>query len=159
MSDQRVLELYQQWGPVVYRRCLRLLRDPEWAKDATQDVFLQAARQLEKLEAAERVLPWLYRISTHRCLNLRRGARRREAHELVLEVREEAREHGYDETQLGQQVLARFDATTQAVAVGVLVDGMKHEELAQVLQISSKTVSRKLQRFLVQARKYLARST
>jgi DNA-directed RNA polymerase specialized sigma24 family protein len=50
-------------------------------------------------------------------------------------------------------VLAQFDEGTRAVALGVLVDGMGHEELAGVLGVSRKTVERRLARFLERARK------
>jgi len=38
------------------------------------------------------------------------------------------------------------------------VDGMEHEEIAEVLGISRRTVTRKLERFLENAKKFLARS-
>jgi RNA polymerase sigma-70 factor (ECF subfamily) len=59
----------------------------------------------------------------------------------------------------GPAIYRRFDAQTQAVAVAVFVDGMEHEEVAQALGISRRTVARKLQRFVGNARKYLTRST
>ena len=59
---------------------------------------------------------------------------------------------------LAQQVLSQFDEATQAVAVGVLVDGLEHEEVAEMLGISRRTVARKLERFLDTARAYLSRS-
>ena len=42
--------------------------------------------------------------------------------------------------------------------MGVLVDGMEHEEIASVLGISRRTVSRKLGRFIENARKFMART-
>jgi RNA polymerase sigma-70 factor (ECF subfamily) len=70
-----------------------------------------------------------------------------------------ASEHpDFPQRRLVQRVLARFDSRTQSIAVGVLVDGMEHEEVADALGISRKTVSRKLARFLENARKYLERS-
>jgi RNA polymerase sigma-70 factor (ECF subfamily) len=59
---------------------------------------------------------------------------------------------------LAAAVLERFDPTTQAVAVAVLVDGMPHDEVARALDVSRKTVGRKLARFLDRARKHLVRS-
>jgi RNA polymerase sigma-70 factor (ECF subfamily) len=56
------------------------------------------------------------------------------------------------EGRLAREVLAHFDARTQAIAVGVLVDGLEHEELADALGISRKTVQRTLARFLERAR-------
>ena len=156
--ELQIVELYRQLGPAVYRRCLRLLRDPEQAKDATQEVFLKLTRDIDRLGDRESMLPWIYRIATHHCLNQLRSLGRQARQRPFLEVREDCRELGYDEVHLSQQVLGRFDLTTQAIAVGVLVDGMEHAELASTLRLSSKTISRKLQRFLVDARKFLARS-
>jgi RNA polymerase sigma-70 factor (ECF subfamily) len=157
---QRVIRLYREYGPVVYRRCVRLLGDRESARDATQEVFVKLLRQEALQGDGEQALRWIYKVATHHCLNLRRDRmRRREvgngAAEEVLEVAGEA-PTSFPARRLAQQVLGRFDATTQAVVVGVLVDGMEHEEVAGVLGISRRTVHRKLSRFLERARRLLA---
>lgn len=157
---ERADRFYREYGPVIYRRCLRLLRDREAARDATQDVFIKLLREMEKLEQRETALPWAYRVATNHCLNVLRDTRRRgeEPVEVHLEVRADTRSRGYPEVQLAHAVLVRFDAQTQAIAVGVFVDGMEHEEVAEVLGISRRTVSRKLDRFIENAKKFLARS-
>ncbi len=161
MSGEReeTARLYRELGPAVYRRCLRLLGDREAARDATQEVFVKLLRDVKRLQQRDTALPWIYRVATNHCLNLRRNARRRGEEELEpgLEVVQRP-EIGYPDRQLAQKVLSRFDSATQAVAVGVFVDGMEHEEVAAVLGISRRTVSRKLERFLTGARKYLERS-
>ena len=156
----RADHFYREYGPVIYRRCLRLLRDREAARDATQDVFIKLLREMEKLEQRETALPWAYRVATNHCLNLLRDTRRRgeEPVEVHLELRADPKSSGFPEVQLAHAVLTRFDAQTQAIAVGVFVDGMEHEEVAEVLGISRRTVSRKLDRFIENARKFLARS-
>jgi RNA polymerase sigma-70 factor, ECF subfamily len=162
LSDHReqAARLYREYGPAVYRRCLRLLGDRERARDATQEVFVRLVRDMRRLEDRENVLPWIYRVATNHCLNLRRDVRRRgeEALDQGLELAPQAPADAYPERQLAQKVLSRFDAETQAVAVGVFVDGMEHEEVAAALGVSRRTVARKLDRFLANARKYLARS-
>ena len=165
MEDPRsqVTRLYRELGPVVYRRCLRLLGDRAAAEDATQEVFVKLLRDMDWLKDRETVLPWVYRVAMNHCLNVRRDARRRGQDGLAedLEIVPDAHAHGpdaYPDRQLAQAVLSRFDAETQAVAVGVLVDGMEHEEIAAVLGISRRTVSRKLARFLENARKFIART-
>jgi RNA polymerase sigma-70 factor (ECF subfamily) len=152
-----VAELYRTWGPAIYRRCLRLLRDTEAARDATQEVFRKALSSPEKLADPDTALPFIYRIATNHCLNERRNAGRRG--ETELDDLDVASEHpDFPQRRLVQRVLSRFDSKTQSIAVGVLVDGMEHEEVANALGISRKTVSRKLARFLDHARKYLERS-
>jgi len=154
--------LYREYGPAVYRRCMRLLGDRAAAEDATQEVFVKLVRDMKRLQDRETVLPWIYRVATNHCLNLRRDARRRgeEAADGDLELAPDTAgtPQAYPARQLAQAVLSRFDEETQAVAVGVFVDGMEHEEVAAVLGISRRTVSRKLGRFLENARKYLART-
>ena len=157
MSGDRIAELYRTWGPAIYRRCLRLLRDTEAAKDATQEVFRKALSSPERLADPETALPFIYRVATNHCLNERRNAGRRGETELAdLELPSEQPE--FPQRRLIQRVLSRFDRKTQSIAVAVLVDGMEHEEVADALGISRKTVSRKLARFLEHARKYLERS-
>ncbi len=144
----------------MYRRCLRLLKDREAARDATQEVFVKLVRDMRRLEDRKSALPWIYRVATNHCLNLRRDAARRGEQELEPEMDLDggAPVEPYPDRELAQRVLSRFDETTQAVAVGVFVDGMEREEVAEALGISQRTVSRKLGLFLGNARKYLARS-
>ena len=161
MADdrKRVADLYRLHGPAIYRRCLRLLRDKEAASDATQEVFGKVLKDLERVSTLADALPWIYRVATNHCLNERRNAGRRGTEPLPeLEVAGTGEDVPYPERQLAQRVLQRFDAETQAIAVGVLVDGMEHEELAATLGISSRTVSRKLGRFVENAKKFLLRS-
>jgi RNA polymerase sigma-70 factor (ECF subfamily) len=69
-----------------------------------------------------------------------------------FELSEESAAASYPDRHLARTVLSNFDEGTQAVAVGVLVDGMGHEELAGALGVSRKTVERRLARFLERAR-------
>jgi len=153
-------DLYRRYGPVVYRRCLRLLRNPEAARDATQDVFLKLVLDLERFRAGRPVLAWLYRVSSNHCLNLRRAGRHRGdgKPEGDLEVLEAAPGTSLPDLALARQLLARFDEVTRLVAVGVLVDGMEHEEVAALLGLSRRSVARKLERFLDGARRFLVLS-
>jgi RNA polymerase sigma-70 factor (ECF subfamily) len=150
-------ELYREYGGLVYRRCLRLLKHPEAARDATQEVFAKLVRDLRKLEAGEASLRWLYCVATNHCLNYLRDQRRRgeEGLDGALEISSTSGDGGFDRV-LALSVLSYFDVATRAVAVGVLVDGMEYEEVAAVLGVSKRTVSRKLAHFLATARELVA---
>ena len=156
-SDRRVRALYEELGPAVYRRCLRLLGNPDAARDATQEVFIKLVHNLAALEGRETLLPWMYRVSTNHCLNLRRAAslrgddRELDDSQVAAAVSPDERAHRL----LAKAILSRFDAATQAVAVGVRVDGMDYAEVANVLGVSARTVSKKLVRFLASAREFL----
>jgi RNA polymerase sigma-70 factor (ECF subfamily) len=156
---ERVVRLYREWGPVVFRRCLRLLHDPEAARDATQEVFVKLVRESHRLADPEATLQWVYRVATNLCLNLSRNARRRPQArdpEAALELAPSS-SPSLPDGRLARQLLSRFDARTQAIAVGVLVDGMEHEEVAGLLGVSRKTVQRTVSRFLERSRFLLER--
>ena len=54
-----------------------ILRDPERAKDAVQESYVRAWRDLPTLRDPERFEAWLRRLVVHACLNEARRARRR----------------------------------------------------------------------------------
>ena len=163
-TDRTVSRLYREYGPVVYRRCLRLLHDRAAAEDATQEVFVKLLRAMGRLQDPGTVLPWIFRVATNHCLNVLRNAHTRGVEPLagdVAMVPDPSADGpaGYLERQLAQAVLSRFDEKTQAVAVGVFVDGMELGEIASLIGISRRTVSRKLASFVANSRKFLLHST
>src|ERR1700749_5073959 len=106
-----VAQLYRQYGPVVYRRCLALLHDREAARDATQEIFRKLLVDQKKLLERESVLPWIYRVATNHCLNERRNRARKGEAELQpdLQLTREAPPALFPERQMSQRVLPRLD--------------------------------------------------
>ena len=58
--------------------CYRMLGSMQDAEDAMQDALLAAWQGLGGFEERASVRTWLYRVTTTRCLNVRRSARRRQ---------------------------------------------------------------------------------
>ncbi len=117
---------------------------------------MKLIHHMDRFEQPEAVLPWIYRVATNHCLNQRRSLRRRGEQQLDPEFADTTPERALPaDRRLAQQVLSQFDSGTQAVAVGVLVEGMEHEEVAESLEISRRTVARRLARFLEGARQHL----
>ena len=151
--------LYREYGPAVYRRCLRLLRDREGAQDATQEVFVRLVRNMGRLERRGDALPWIYRVTTNHCLNVLRDSGRHGSDDLSPEIEDTERPaaEALPDRRLAQELLGRFDPVTQAVVVAVFVDGMEREEIAAALSTSKRTVSRKLERFLTSSRRFMGK--
>src|SRR5947209_352564 len=66
---------YLRYGPLVLRRCRKLLRHDAQAQDAMQDVFVSLLRHEARLDASA-LSALLLRMATNVCLNKLRTARR-----------------------------------------------------------------------------------
>ncbi len=78
-SERQEIDLevyYVRYGPMVLRRCRRMLRDEQSAFDAMQEVFVKLLIQKEKLDGRY-PSSLLYTIATNHCLNRLREQRRR----------------------------------------------------------------------------------
>jgi RNA polymerase sigma-70 factor, ECF subfamily len=151
--------MYRAFGPIVFRRCLRLLKDHDAAMDATQEVFLKLVVNAERLQEREEVLPWILRVATNHCLNVRRAARHVAVVTRTLE--QERPESGADVLRgvLARRLLDRFDPATQRAVLGVIGAGYRQEDAAAALGLSTATVARKIRRFLDKARAHVAKSS
>lgn len=150
----RLAELFDRHGPLVYRRALQILGSPQDAADATQEVFIRAGRSLHRFDGRARASTWLYRITTNYCLNSLRDARRRR--DLTVE-RPDAFTPApsllaADDLAMLRALLADADPQQAEAALAVFVDGMSHAEAATVLGVSRRTVGNLCARFVEWAR-------
>ncbi|AEB08375.1 RNA polymerase sigma factor [Desulfobacca acetoxidans] len=78
-NEQAFAELMRRHQDRVYRLALRLLRRPQEAEDAAQEVFLKAFQHASRFTPSGTVAAWLNRITANHCLNrLRSQAVRKE---------------------------------------------------------------------------------
>lgn len=74
--DQALKILMTAYGAAITAFALRVVRDPEAAKDIHQQVFLEVFQGIGKFEGRSSLWCWLCGIAYHRCLDeLRRGRR------------------------------------------------------------------------------------
>lgn len=160
-SDSRyIAQLFEQHGPRVYRRALRLLGNPGDAEEATQEIFIRAFRSASGFREQSQPTTWLYQITTNYCLNLIRDRSRRAAlNEAHLNPMAEATSRS-DPTRpedlvLLRRLLVTADERQAAAAVYVFLDGMSHEEAAELLGVSKRTVGNLIERFQTWAKAQL----
>lgn len=151
-DSQQISLLFNQHGPRVYRRALRLLGNPADAEEATQEIFIRAFRAAGNFRQQSQMTTWLYQITTNYCLNLIRDrSRRTELHEEhvapTADSDSRAASVSPDDLVLLRRLLSEADERQAAAAVYVFLDGMSHEEAAGVLGVSKRTVGNLLERF------------
>jgi RNA polymerase sigma-70 factor (ECF subfamily) len=161
MDDQRLSQLYREYGGLIYGRCRRLLGDDAAAEDATQETFLRVQRHLDRAPDASEAIAWVYRIATNYCLNELRDRRRRaepRAEPLAVEVPSGPPvEELLADRDLAARLVARAPEKLRSVAFLHYVDGMDQGEVARVLGVSRRTVVTRLKIFSENAHKFMRR--
>src|SRR5919199_4170075 len=142
--------LVREYSGLVYRVALRIL-GAEDAKDASQEVWIRAWRNIENFRGDSAFSTWLYRITVNTCLSARRK-----------ESRRKEREYGVDElpflpepqdgdadpeasalsAQRREELLAALEhvrAEHRAALVLRHMEGLSYAEVAQILDVPDGT--------------------
>ena len=140
---------YCKYGPMVLRRCRRLLGDEPSARDAMHDVFVQVLGRAEEL-ADQAPSSLLFRIATNVCLNRIRTRRRRPEDgdpELLAEIAEHTDPAARSAARAALDALFRHEPEdTAVIAVLHLHDRMTLEEVAAEVGMSVSGVRKRLAR-------------
>jgi RNA polymerase sigma factor (sigma-70 family) len=147
LADDPGEALCRRYGPMVLRRCRRLLRDEDEAMDVCQDVFVRVLERPHLLRAAY-PSSLLYRIATNLCLNRLRDRRREPAgaDEAVLEriARAEDPAGGREARSLLDRLFRRHPESSRTLAVLHYVDGLTLAEVARAAGLSVSGVRKRL---------------
>jgi RNA polymerase sigma-70 factor (ECF subfamily) len=142
--------LYRTHGPMVLRRCRRLLRDEAKAVDAMQDVFVEILRRKETLDDRAPA-GLLLTTATNLCLNKLRTMRRKPEDaedELIHQVASFGEGESAEERTLARRFLDRLFQTqpesTRLIAVLHYVDRLTLEEVAAEVDMSVSGVRKRL---------------
>ena len=155
----QVKSMYERFGPSIYSRCRRLLRDPVAAEDATQEVFLRVMRHIEAAPQEGAALAWIYRISTNYCLNvLRDASRHAEPTETMPDQRAEDFEEEVVTRDWAERLLGETPEVLRVPAEMYHLRGMEQGKVAKALGVSRRTVIYRLGEFAERARRYADRA-
>ena len=161
-------ELVSRHQDRLYNTVLRLLDQPEDARDVVQEAFLHAYQSLRSFKGDARFFTWLYRIAVNAAISHKRKKRlvlrlaptvdgeggidpldphetNRPGHALEM-AEQEKRVH---------EALARLSSEHRSVLVLKDMDGMKYEEMADVLNVPIGTIRSRLHRARLELREIL----
>jgi RNA polymerase sigma-70 factor (ECF subfamily) len=146
-GDQRAWdELVEATYRGVYTLCLRILRDPDDAAEATQDAYLKVWRGLQRFRGDSALETWMYRIASNAAISKHRSRKRRRSHESGVgdEVLGSMAASGSVEQEAGAKVevqaldraLSSLPEHYRSAVVLRDVYGYSTEEIAKQLKIS-----------------------
>lgn len=180
LSDQKIIEralngepeafglLVRRWERHIYGLAFRMLGRDDEARDATQETFLSAYRNLSKFRGEAKFSSWIYRIALNIC-NTKLRSRSKE--ELSIEGQREevgfdipAEVEDPDEALQREEVVRYVRRALQAlppemrqVIIMKEYEGLKFSEIAEILGVPVSTVKTRMYTGLAELRKRLER--
>src|SRR5262249_2307438 len=70
-------EIVRRWERKIFALCFGMLGREDEARDACQEAFIAAYRNLSRFRGEARVSSWLHRIAVNQCLTTKRRAKTR----------------------------------------------------------------------------------
>lgn len=153
-------ELMRRYQPRIYALALRMTSSPEDAEDILQDVFVRAHAALARFEGKASFYTWVYRIALNRTINYLKKRKRRMAISLDdpdagLENHETLVEEGAKDSptrdlmnkELREKLndaLQRLSENHRTVVVLHDIQGVPHNEIGEMLGLSSGTIRSRL---------------
>ncbi len=128
--------LYAQHAPRMKSLSLRLLGSRADAEDAVQEAFLKVYRAMAGFDGNSAISTWMYRILINCCYDVQRKQQR--AAETPV-TREPSSDSKVPLKIALERALARINERPRLVFLMFEVEGLKHSEIAAILQVPEGT--------------------
>jgi RNA polymerase sigma-70 factor (ECF subfamily) len=159
-------QLVQRHQHRLYNAAYRFLDSAEDAQDVVQEAFLSAYQALDSFKGGAQFFTWLYRIAMNHAIDLRRkrkavlrfdGQVEEDSHPADPSpvARPEAALEQSEDVALLRAGLARLSPEHRMVLLLKDLDGMKYEDMAEVLAVPIGTIRSRLHRARLELRQVL----
>jgi RNA polymerase sigma factor (sigma-70 family) len=126
-------------------------------EDLVNDIALELWKSLSTFKGKSKLSTWVYRIALNTAMNFRRSAKRNsQLIHSAIEVSNVEQSNGFDNNPLIDilyECIAELDEFSKAIVL-LYLDGLKHEEIAEITGISKTNVGTHISRIKEKLRKY-----
>lgn len=182
LSDEQIVELavsedpeafgviVRRWDRKIFALCFGMLTREDEARDAAQETFISAYRNLKNFRGDAKVSSWLHRIAVNQCLTVKRRAKTRSEEFLDEETNETERVFVAPLTQIPsnrteeaerllivRQAVGSLPVELRQVVVMKEFEEMTFQEISETLELPLSTVKSRLYTALKQLRMKLER--
>lgn len=151
-DDQAFCALIDGYEKKIYNIAYRFMRNEYDAQDAAQDAIIKMFTNIKKFSFQAAFSTWMYRVTANTCLDLLRKKKPDtgiEEYERYAVSREGNPDADTINKELGDSIKKAINLLPEKyVPIIILkdVEGLKYEEIAQVLDISVGTVKSRISR-------------
>jgi RNA polymerase sigma-70 factor (ECF subfamily) len=164
-GDARAIRtLYDRFAPRVYAVVRRIAGDDDTAQDYAQEAWIRAIRALPTFRGDARFSTWLHRIAVNAALQAVRKSKTRLKRELPATVEEgHAHDHAippnHGDAFLQRRLAGALDELPEGMRRVLIlhdVEGYTHQEIGEVLGVTSGTSKSQLSKARAKMREMLA---
>lgn len=163
-------EIVKRWERKIFALCFGMLAREDEARDAAQETFIAAYRNLSKFRGEAKVSSWLHRIAVNQCLTTKRRTKTRSEDFLDDETHEEDRyfvaperlspsntTEAKERLNLVRQAVTSLPSDLRQVIVMKEFEEMTFQEISETLEVPLSTVKSRLYTALKQLKMKLER--
>jgi RNA polymerase sigma-70 factor (ECF subfamily) len=163
-------EIVRRWERKIFALCFGMLGREDDARDAAQEAFIAAYRNLSRFRGEAKVSSWLHRIAVNQCLTTKRRAKTRSeeflddesgAEERVfvapLHYSPSKRTERAERVTIVRQAVTSLPSDLRQVIVMKEFEEMTFQEISETLEIPLSTVKSRLYTALKQLKMKLER--
>lgn len=164
-------EIVRRWERKIFALCFGMLGREDEARDACQETFIAAYKNLSRFRGEARVSSWLHRIAVNQCLTTKRRAKTRSEEYFDSEDGSEERTfvaaphhspgkiaEASERIAVVRQAVRALPADLREVVVMKEFEEMTFQEISDTLEIPLSTVKSRLYTALRQLKMKLERS-
>lgn len=162
--------IVRRWERKIFALCFGMLTREDEARDAAQETFIAAYRNLGNFRGEAKVSSWLHRIAVNQCLTVKRRAKTRSEEFLDDESNEEERvfvapirlspsnkTEEKERLAIVRQAVGSLPVELRQVVVMKEFEEMTFQEISETLELPLSTVKSRLYTALKQLRMKLER--
>lgn len=164
-------EIVERWERKIFALCFGMLGREDEARDAAQEAFIAAYRNIGGFRGDAKVSSWLHRIAVNQCLTTKRRTKTRSEEFLNDETEEDTRifvapaslsplrtTEQNERLKLVRQAVTSLPEDLREVVVMKEFEELTFQEISEVLELPLSTVKSRMYTALKQLRRKLERS-
>ena len=154
LGDQKAqFQIYKLYYKAMYNTCLRIVNDSMEAEDVMQEAFLSAFEKIDAYSGTVSFGAWLKKIVVNKSLDAL--SKQKEIFENIdsyIEIKDESDNEATEREELDakvEEIKAAIDALPDGYRVILslyLLEGYDHEEIAEIMSITSSSSRSQLSR-------------
>lgn len=153
---EQILSFYEK---AIYNYCLKILKNPQNAKDATQETFIKVYTHRKNINPEKNIKTWIFTIATNAVYDFLRGKKRKNEISLDenLETIDSFESYSQEEGVVSdvEKAISQINQEYKKALLLFYQQGFEYKEIAEILEIPINTVKTHISRGKEQLKEFL----